>query len=106
MDRVSWKEKKSNENVLKDIGIKTTLLETIIRRRLGFYGHIRRHETLQKMTMEGMVEGTRGRGRKRTTWTGNITENAEMPINVCAEMAMDREKWRIMTADLFEMALR
>ena len=46
MDRVSWKEKKSNENVLKDIGIKTTLLETIKRRRLGFYGHIRRHETL------------------------------------------------------------
>ena len=56
--------------------------------------------------MEGMVEGTRGRGRKRTTWTGNIAETAEMPINVCAEMAMDREKWRFMTADLFEMAPR
>ena len=74
MDRVSWREKKSNENVLKNIRIKTTFLETIKRRRLGFYGHTRRHETLQKMTMEGMVEGTRGRGRKRTTWTGNITE--------------------------------
>ena len=52
---MSWKEMKTNEKVLDDIGIKISLLESIKKRKLRFYGHIRRHNSLQKMMLEGAV---------------------------------------------------
>jgi len=107
MERVSWKEMKTNEEVLRDIGMKEKcLLKMIKKRKLAYYGHIRRHNTLQKTILEGSVSGRRGRGRRRTTWTMNIAEMTERSINECCELALDRDGWRTMTADLLEMAPR
>ena len=84
MERVSWKEMKTNEEVLRDIGMKEKcLLKMIKKRKLAYYGHIRRHNTLQKTILEGSVSGRRGRGRRRTTWTMNIAEMTERSINEC-----------------------
>ena len=107
MERVSWKEMKTNEEVLKDIGMKEkSLLKIIKKKKLAYYGHVRRHNTLQKTVLEGGVCGERGRGRRRTTWTMNIAKMTDRSINECCELALDREVWRTMTADLLEMAPR
>ena len=65
--RISWKEMKSNApEVLKMIGMKTTeLLLSIKKKKLAYYGHVRRHHSLQKLVLEGKLGGKRGRGRRR-----------------------------------------
>ena len=69
-------------------------------RKAKFYGHVRRHDSLQRVIFKGKVEGKRGRGRKRTSWTDNIKTHLGLPINTCAELALDRKKWRAMTPNI------
>ncbi|GFR91494.1 endonuclease-reverse transcriptase [Elysia marginata] len=95
MARISWKEKKNNKEVLEEIGLKhTELMKTTKTRQLAYYGHIRRHQSLQKSIMEGKINGKRQRGRKRKSWLGNIEETTTRRINECCEVALDREEWR------------
>ncbi|GFR69487.1 retrovirus-related Pol polyprotein from type-1 retrotransposable element R2 [Elysia marginata] len=95
MARISWKEKKKNKEVLEEIGLKHTgLLKTVKTRQLAYYGHIRRHQSLQKSIMEGKINGKRQRFRKRESWLGNIEETTTRRINECCEVALDREEWR------------
>ena len=101
ISRTSWREKKTNQQVLQKVKLKDTELSTIVRKRkLQYYGHVRRHETLQKIILEGKVDGKRGRGRKRSSWTDNIAAYTKQPINICAELAQDRQRWRTMTSNL------
>ena len=55
---------KSNAEVLKMIGLKNTeLVFSIKKKKLAYYyGHVRRHHSLQKFVLEGKVDGKRGRG--------------------------------------------
>ena len=101
--RISWKEKKPNKTVLKLMNIKKpVLLTTIKKKQLSYFGHTKRHDSLQKLILEGKVEGSRGRGRKRKTWRGNIAEMISMNINKAGETALDRDKWRrTMASNLF-----
>ncbi|GFS24836.1 endonuclease-reverse transcriptase [Elysia marginata] len=95
MARISWKEKKKNKEVLEEIGLKhTELLKTVKTRQLACYGHIRRHQSLQKSIMEGKINGKRQRVRRRKSWLGNIEETMTRRINECCEVALDREEWR------------
>ncbi len=92
--KVSWTEKQTNEAVLNRLQVKRELLSVIRRRKLSYFGHISRHESLQKATLEGMVEGNRTRGRPRIRWTDNITEWTGMGIVECKRAAQDRGRWR------------
>ena len=101
LGRISWKEKKTNKAVLNMFGLKSTSLMSTVRKRITrYYGHIRRHSSIQKSLVEGMVEGTRGRGRKRTNWVDNVSRYAGMGINDCARKAMDRKGWRIVVSNV------
>jgi len=103
MARISWKAKKSNVDVLKLMGLNNKiLLKKIKMRKLRYYGHIRRHETLQKKVIEGKIDGKRGKGRRRKNWIMNIEEMTGMNINKCCQVALDRKKWRTMTSNLFK----
>ena len=57
-------------------------------------------DIIQKSLVEGMVEGTRGRGRKRTNLVDNISRYTGMGINDCARKAMDRKEWRIIVSNI------
>ena len=100
--KISWKEKKSNAEVLKMIGVKSTeLVKTIKKKKLVYYGHTRRHQSLQKLVLEGKVEGKRGRGRRRKSWTTNVSEMTEMSLAQCSVNALNRSKWRSMVSNLY-----
>ena len=76
-----WTDKVTNQHILQKINIKSTELVQIIRtRKAKFYGHVRRHDSLQRVILEGKVEGKRGRERKRTSWTDNIKTHLGLPI--------------------------
>ena len=52
---------KSNAEVLKMIGLKNTeIVLSVKKKKLAYYGHVRRLHSLQKLVLEGKVDGKRG----------------------------------------------
>ena len=73
--RISWKEMKSNAEVLQMIGLKNAeRVLNIKKKKLAYYKHVRRDHSLQKLELEGKVDGKRGGGRRRKSWNGNVSE--------------------------------
>ena len=81
--RISWTEKKSNEEVIEMAGYKRSLLKTI-RKRLKLFGHIKRADGLEKQILSGQICVTKSRGRQRTKYTdsvNNFVTRIEYPNN-------------------------
>ena len=72
--RISWTEKKSNEEVMEMAGYKRSLLKTIRKRQLHFLGHISRADGLEKRILSGKICRTKGRGRKRAKYTDSLNK--------------------------------
>ena len=90
MERVSWKDKKTNDGVLYLVGEGRSIIQTIVRRKKNWIGHVVRGDGLLKLALEGRMEGRRTRGRPRR---GTIDE---LKIGSYAEMkrrAQNRELW-------------
>ncbi|GFS22483.1 retrovirus-related Pol polyprotein [Elysia marginata] len=66
--RISWTEKKTNEEVLRLTDTDRSLLRLLRKRQMEFFGHINRHGGLEKLMMHGKVEGRRARGIQRQTF--------------------------------------
>ena len=97
MGGVSWKEKKTNEEVLKKLKTERKLLKTIKQRKLRYFGHVKRQDGFLKMTMEGRIEGRRTRGRPRTTWADNVEEWTGRSKQECTRAAADRQRWSVIS---------
>ena len=103
MLRIAWKEKRTNESILEETNQERSLIKTIRKRQLKFLGHICRHKGLEFLSLTGKIEGTRSRGRQRITFldslssfvTGNNKDNIAL-----LRMTEDRDRWRIMIADV------
>ena len=101
--KISWTERKSNTEVIEMTGYKKSLIKTIRKRQMEFLGHICRKEGIEKQVLCGKLEGTRGRGRQRTTYmdsiniyaTGKTLKNTEL-----IRRTHDREVWRAMVVDV------
>ena len=82
-------------------------MSTVRTRKAKYFGHVRRHQCIQKTIAEGKVEGKRGRGRRRTSWQSGITSSLNQPINTSGVMALDRVLWRQVTSNIVhDMELR
>ena len=66
-----------------------------------YYGLVRWHHSLQKLVLEGKVDGKRGRGRRRKSWTGNMSEMTKMSMAQCSVKALDRSEWCTMVSNLY-----
>ena len=103
MLRISWTEKRTNESILEETNQERSLINTIRKRQLKFLGHICRHRGLEFLSLTGKIEGKRSRGRQRITFleslnswvTGNNKDNLTF-----LRMTENRDKWRIMIADV------
>ena len=74
------------------------LLDTVKRRKLQWFGHVtRRPGTLDHTVMHSGVEGRRGRGRPRRSWSGDVGVWVGEPVSACMRMAEDRRRWRDMS---------
>ncbi len=91
MEKISWKDKKTNVEVLDLVCEERNLVDTILKRKKNWIGHIVRGEGLLKTVMEGRMEGKRGRGRPRI---GMIDELKEGSYVIMKRKTEDREKWR------------
>ena len=57
MLRISWRKHKTNGEVLHKMKTKRSLLNTIKKRKCQYFGHIRRGDGVQRLLMEGRING-------------------------------------------------
>ena len=113
--QISYLEHKTNEYVLDRInsvaGHQETIITTINRRKMAWFGHVLRHDTLTKIILQGTVEGGRRRGQQRkswldnkkvwTSWLDNIKEWTGMKLHELLAAAQDRQMWRSLSVDVY-----
>ena len=92
MEKVSWKDKKTNEEVVTAMGEERSLFRVIRNRKKNWIGHILRTPGLMRGVIERRLEGKRPRGRKRT---GMLDELMDRRSYVeMKRRAEDRIEWR------------
>ena len=99
--RIPWTEKRTNVSILQQLGNidENWLLNTVLQRKMKFFGHVKRHESLERMIYEGIIEGKRGRGRPRRRWSQDITDRLETTVSEAGRRAQDRDAFRRAVAD-------
>ena len=68
--KISWTERVTNKKVLETVGHQKVLVNEMIKRKMIFAGHIMMGSSgfLERLVLEGMIDGKRDRGRQRRTW--------------------------------------
>ena len=93
--RISWTERKTNASVLEQLGVKAPqLLNLVKKQKLSYFGHIKRHNTLENLFLEGTCEGRRGRGRPRRRWMQDIGEWMRVSTVKAGRQALERGEFR------------
>ena len=93
--KISWTEKVTNEEVRSRLQIENSYLITQFKKlKMSFFGHIKRHDTLEKTILEGKLEGKRKRGKPRRVWTDDIKNWLEMSVKKAGNLAHDRDQYR------------
>ena len=71
-----------NQEVLRRVQLKKAcLLADIRKKKMGYFGHIIRHSTLQHALLEGKIEDRCSRGKPITMWKGE--HNRVVRIGLC-----------------------
>ena len=94
MEKIQWSEKVTNEQVLDCIGEKRTLLNTILRKKANWIGHILRRNCLLHDAIEGQMMEVKGVGRRRRTQLLDDLRNRRRYWEL-KEEAEDRKRWRL-----------
>lgn len=76
MLRISWIERKTNMEVLREMGKEYEVINTIKARKLQYLGHIMRGQRYEmlRLIMQGKKKGRRSIGRRRISWLRNLRD--------------------------------
>ena len=74
-------------------------LATVKRRKLAWFGHVTRHNSLSKTILQGTLEGGQRRGRQRKSWMDNIKEWTFLPELELFTMVFRRKDWKRIFAE-------
>ena len=91
MEKISWTDKITNEEVLERVGIVRQLMSTLRMRKKSWVGHVLRGDGLLKDVIEGRMEGKRSRGRPRLGMLDDLITHSYVDMKRKAE---DRIMWR------------
>jgi hypothetical protein len=92
MERVSWRDRVKNEDVLKMAEEKRGLIRNICERKKNWIGHVLRGNGLLRDVMEGRMLGKRVRGRPRMRMLDDLIEGGT--YEGMKRRAERREEWR------------
>ncbi|GFS26233.1 endonuclease-reverse transcriptase [Elysia marginata] len=96
LPRVSWKDRRTNGNVLAEMGTGRTLLSLVKDRRLKYIGHAERNTKtdLMKIIFEGKTEAKRGRGRPSISYVDQVSKATGLKLQSISQKSQDRVIWR------------
>ena len=94
MLRIPWTARRTNASVLNEINPAQRLSSMTYGRILKFFGHISRHDNMEKLVVQGRPEGKRKRGRSPTRWTDVIAQLTNSTFVAAAREANNRGTWR------------
>ena len=89
---INWRERRTNESVLGELGVERKLLGLVKRRKLSFFGHACRGGGLVKDVICGYHPGKRRRGRPRRQYFDDITDWLGSGKNGAVQATRDRGK--------------
>ena len=94
--RISWRDRKTNQWIINTLDPGEPLEKLIVTSALRYFGHIcRRHNSLERDIMIGMVPGTRCRGRPRARWMDGILQVLDMQLPEAIRLAECRDAWKV-----------
>jgi hypothetical protein len=91
MEKVSWQDKKRNEEVLAAVGEERCFVQATVKRKKNWIGYVVRGNSLLKLVLEGRMVGKKPRGRPRMGMIDDLKEGSYTEMKRRAE---DRDKWR------------
>ena len=96
---VTYKDRKTNVSVLKDLNTERELFGLVVKRKLSHFGHVSRKKNLNltKCIVQGKPEGRRGQGRPRMAYIDNVKQWTGLSAHAAFQSALDRDGWRKVT---------
>jgi len=92
VEKISWTERVTNEEVLRRVGEKRTMVDTVWKRKARWIGHILRSDGMLRTALEGRMEGKRSRGRRRMMMLDDVLR--KKPYHSVKRLTQDRDTWR------------
>ena len=81
------------------VGPQEPLLAAVKRRKLAWFGHVTRHNSLSKTILQGALEGGK-------CWMDNVKEWTSLPMPELLTRASCRKDWKKISAESFLMSRR
>jgi len=95
MMKVPWTEYKTNEEILQTVETEREMeiMDTVRSRQKGWLGHILRHDSLLRITLEGQIQGKKVYRRPRTMFLDWLLKTEEGNISY-EELKMSAQDWQ------------
>lgn len=103
MLNIKWSDYRSNDKVLRLIGInQKQLVQILKKRKLSYFGHFMRSDKyhVQRLVLMGKLESQRQRGRRRMSWLDNVKQWTNLNLMQLNSIVQLKQNWKNVVANV------